>query len=108
MSLQTTTTTRPVFLGMPERKSMSTSALHLASAPAPAPATGFRKILLTTDFSAASRAALPAALDLATLFGAKLSILHVFEYAESIPPLEPAKWSGHTGYSWMQETVSAH
>jgi len=47
--------------------------------------TAFRKILVTTDFSAASRAAFQTALDLSAIFGAKLVILHVFQYAAVAP-----------------------
>jgi nucleotide-binding universal stress UspA family protein len=46
----------------------------------------FNKILLATDFSAASQAAFQTALDVCTAFRASLSILHVFEYANAIPP----------------------
>src|SRR6202158_5214627 len=46
----------------------------------------FNKVLLATDFSAASQAAFQTALDVCTAFKASLSILHVFEYANAIPP----------------------
>ncbi len=46
----------------------------------------FNKVLLATDFSAASQAAFQTALDVCTAFQASLSILHVFEYANAIPP----------------------
>jgi nucleotide-binding universal stress UspA family protein len=46
----------------------------------------FHKVLLATDFSAASQAAFQTALDVCTAFRASLSILHVFEYANAIPP----------------------
>ena len=43
----------------------------------------FRRILFATDFSRASREALPTALDMCKTFDATLVILHVFEYADS-------------------------
>ena len=46
----------------------------------------FNKVLLATDFSAASQAAFQTALDVCTAFQASLSILHVFEYANTVPP----------------------
>lgn len=46
----------------------------------------FSKILLATDFSAASQAAFQTALDVCTAFRASLSILHVFDYANAVPP----------------------
>jgi nucleotide-binding universal stress UspA family protein len=46
----------------------------------------FNKVLLATDFSAASQAAFQTALDVCTAFQASLSILHVFEYANAVPP----------------------
>lgn len=49
-------------------------------------ARSFNKILLATDFSAASQAAFQAALGVCTAFQASLSILHVFEYANAVPP----------------------
>jgi nucleotide-binding universal stress UspA family protein len=42
----------------------------------------FQRILLATDFSRASREALPTALDMCKTFNATLVILHVFEYAD--------------------------
>ena len=50
--------------------------------------TSFKKILVTTDFSAASCGAFQTALDFSKLFGAKLSILHVFEYTAEVPSPE--------------------
>ena len=50
--------------------------------------TAFKKILVTTDFSAASRAAFQTALDLTRVFGGRLSILHVFEYTAEVPTPE--------------------
>ena len=49
-------------------------------------APSFNKILLATDFSAASQAAFQTALGVCTAFQASLSILHVFEYADAVPP----------------------
>jgi nucleotide-binding universal stress UspA family protein len=46
----------------------------------------FNKVLLATDFSAASQAAFQTALAVCTAFHASLSILHVFEYANAVPP----------------------
>jgi nucleotide-binding universal stress UspA family protein len=50
------------------------------------PAPSFNKVLLATDFSAASQAAFQTALDVCSAFQASLSILHVFEYASAVPP----------------------
>jgi len=46
----------------------------------------FERLLVATDFSAASQAAFGYALDLCASLRASLTILHVFEYAESAPP----------------------
>jgi nucleotide-binding universal stress UspA family protein len=46
----------------------------------------FNNVLLATDFSTASQAAFQTALDVCIALQAKLSILHVFEYANAIPP----------------------
>jgi nucleotide-binding universal stress UspA family protein len=46
----------------------------------------FNKVLLATDFSAASQAAFQTALGVCTAFQASLSILHVFEYANAVLP----------------------
>jgi nucleotide-binding universal stress UspA family protein len=46
----------------------------------------FNNVLLATDFSAASHAAFQTALGVCTALQASLSILHVFEYANAIPP----------------------
>jgi nucleotide-binding universal stress UspA family protein len=46
----------------------------------------FDKVLVATDFSAASRAAFQTALDVCKTLGASLYILHVFEYANAVPP----------------------
>jgi nucleotide-binding universal stress UspA family protein len=46
----------------------------------------FNKILFATDFSAASQAAFRTVLGICTMFQARLSILHVFEYANAVPP----------------------
>jgi nucleotide-binding universal stress UspA family protein len=48
--------------------------------------TSFRNVLLATDFSAASHAAFQCALGVCIELGASLLILHVFEYAEAVPP----------------------
>ena len=48
--------------------------------------TSFKNVLLATDFSAASYAAFQTALGVCTEFGASLLILHVFEYADAVPP----------------------
>ena len=50
------------------------------------PVPSFNKVLLATDFSAASQAAFQTALGVCTAFQASLSILHVFEYADAVPP----------------------
>src|ERR1035437_50393 len=44
------------------------------------------RLLVATDFSAASQAAFRTGLDTCTAVGANLLILHVFEYAEPAPP----------------------
>lgn len=46
----------------------------------------FERVLVATDFSAASQAAFRTALDTCVSFGASLTVLHVFEYAEMAPP----------------------
>ncbi len=46
----------------------------------------FKNVLLATDFSAASHAAFQTALGVCTELGASLLILHVFEYADAVPP----------------------
>lgn len=46
----------------------------------------FKKILVATDFSASSGAAFQVALNLCNELGANLSVLHVFEYADVVPP----------------------
>ncbi len=46
----------------------------------------FQRILIATDFSAASKAAFRTALDACVKLGASLTILHVFEYSEIAPP----------------------
>ena len=48
--------------------------------------TSFNKVLLATDFSSASQAAFQAALGVCTALQASLTILHVFEYANTAPP----------------------
>src|SRR5271154_4710303 len=48
--------------------------------------TSFKNVLLATDFSAASDAAFQAALGVCTELGASLLILHVFNYADAVPP----------------------
>jgi len=49
------------------------------------PMPSFRNILIATDFSEASRAAFRAALSVCAACAAKLTILHVFEYAVTAP-----------------------
>src|SRR5271155_3124374 len=46
----------------------------------------FRRVLLATDFSRASDAAFITAIRVCGQLGAALTILHVFEYADSNPP----------------------
>ena len=46
----------------------------------------FERVLVATDFSAASSAAFQTALDVCKTLGARLYILHVFEYANAVPP----------------------
>jgi hypothetical protein len=48
--------------------------------------TFFKIVLLATDFSAASHAAFQTALCVCTELGASLLILHVFDYANAVPP----------------------
>jgi len=46
----------------------------------------FANILMATDFSVASRAALQEAIRLSNKFGARLTVLHVFEYSPLVAP----------------------
>jgi nucleotide-binding universal stress UspA family protein len=46
----------------------------------------FNRLLVATDFSAASQSAFRRALETCGRFGASLTILHVFEYASVVPP----------------------
>jgi nucleotide-binding universal stress UspA family protein len=46
----------------------------------------FDRLLVATDFSPASEAAYRTALETCTALGARLTLLHVFEYAEPAPP----------------------
>jgi hypothetical protein len=46
----------------------------------------FNNVLFATDFSAASQGAFQSALSVCTTLQATLSILHVFEYANAVPP----------------------
>ena len=46
----------------------------------------FERVLVATDFSAASQAAFRTGLDACVRLGASLLVLHVFEYAEIAPP----------------------
>lgn len=46
----------------------------------------FRRVLLATDFSRASEAAFATAIRVCGQLGSSLTILHVFEYADSNPP----------------------
>jgi nucleotide-binding universal stress UspA family protein len=46
----------------------------------------FHRLLVATDFSAASQAAFRTGLETCTAVGASMVILHVFEYAEAAPP----------------------
>lgn len=57
------------------------SGTHLIQTPQPP--TKFRRILVATDFSGASHAALNMALRMSLNFQAHLSLLHVFEYSEA-------------------------
>ncbi|HEX9201115.1 MAG TPA: universal stress protein [Acidobacteriaceae bacterium] len=50
------------------------------------PIPSFQRLLVATDFSAASQAAFRTALDTCTSLGASLLLLHVFEYSEMAPP----------------------
>jgi len=91
MNLQSITATRPATPGAPESEINRMRSFgkkpDTVESPIPDFNTAFKKILVTTDFSAASRASFKTALDIATLFGAKLYVLHVFEYAaEALPP----------------------
>jgi nucleotide-binding universal stress UspA family protein len=47
---------------------------------------GFERVLLATDFSAASQSAFKAALDICRALRSSLLVQHVFEYAEMAPP----------------------
>jgi nucleotide-binding universal stress UspA family protein len=46
----------------------------------------FKRILVATDFSVASRAAFQDAIKLCARFGSRLRILHVFEYTQIVAP----------------------
>jgi nucleotide-binding universal stress UspA family protein len=46
----------------------------------------FQKVLVATDFSAASQSAFRTALDMCARLGASLCVMHVFEYAEMAKP----------------------
>jgi nucleotide-binding universal stress UspA family protein len=46
----------------------------------------FKRVLVATDFSGASKAAFQTALRLCKVLPAHLSILHVFEYSDGVPP----------------------
>jgi nucleotide-binding universal stress UspA family protein len=46
----------------------------------------FKRILIATDFSVASRAAFQDAIKLCARFGSRLNILHVFEYTQIVAP----------------------
>lgn len=48
--------------------------------------SSFNNILLATDFSSASQAAFQTALGVCDMLQAKLTILHVFEYVDVVPP----------------------
>ena len=50
------------------------------------PIPSFTRLLLATDFSAASQTAFRTALDVCIAYRASLQILHVFEYTEMAPP----------------------
>jgi nucleotide-binding universal stress UspA family protein len=50
------------------------------------PTPSFKTVLLATDFSEASETAFETAIDLCKTLPASLSILHVFEYNETVPP----------------------
>jgi nucleotide-binding universal stress UspA family protein len=52
----------------------------------PRSAPSFNNVLLATDFSAASQAAFQTVLGVCTALQARLSILHVFEYTNAVPP----------------------
>ena len=52
----------------------------------PDPEPSFSNILVASDFSDASQAAFQTALSVCGMLGAKLTILHVFECAEGVPP----------------------
>ena len=74
----------PAFSGVPEsdNRAMTSTGLNQSS---PETMPAFARILVATDFSPASRAAFHTALDLCTMFGSTLTILHVFEYVEATP-----------------------
>ena len=46
----------------------------------------FNSVPFATDFSATSQAAFLTALGVRTALQARLSILHIFEYANAVPP----------------------
>lgn len=84
-----TITALPVTPGKPQSKTAGIETpgkeLDAVLLPVPGFASAFKKILVTTDFSSASRASFQTALDIALLFGAELCVLHVLEYADQVP-----------------------
>jgi nucleotide-binding universal stress UspA family protein len=60
------------------------AAPYANPAPAIDPISDFKRILLATDFGAASDAAFKTAVRVCTELHASLTILHVFEYADSV------------------------
>src|ERR1019366_10820353 len=73
-----------------ERLSLCRRGSEMSFPPMQTPATDpiptFERVLIATDFSAASKAAFRTALDTCVRFHASLLVLHVFEYGEMPPP----------------------
>ncbi|MEI9981652.1 MAG: universal stress protein [Edaphobacter sp.] len=63
----------------------------------------FKRVMLATDFSEGSEAAFETALDLCKTLSARLSILHVFEYSDTMP----LQKSGQTFEVFYQEAERA-
>jgi nucleotide-binding universal stress UspA family protein len=72
------------------RRSIGRRVLESEAAPMQTPATdtmpSFQRVLVATDFSAASQAAYRTALETCVSLGASLLVLHAFEYGEMATP----------------------
>jgi nucleotide-binding universal stress UspA family protein len=67
----------------------------------------FKRVLLATDFSPAAETAFKAALRFCTDLHASLIILHVFEYADAVPPDSGGQLVGlESTYKWAQHSLN--